>query len=173
MRSPSENMRNNLSKQELENYLNDNLSNKEKHIIEKNSLDNELTSDALDGFEEMPGTINQLDDLSSKFNKKLNASNKSSQTWKWITVSTITVAIVTALVYVAIQFIDLNNADFKIISDNKIKPVEQYEWKASPLTPQEVAKVEEIEEANIIAKEECISSNDIINQLNSEVSVIG
>jgi TolA-binding protein len=58
------------SEQELKDYLEGNLTNKERHALELKLQSDPLFAEAMDGFENHPNNINGLDKLQKEFYKK-------------------------------------------------------------------------------------------------------
>ena len=61
--------KNNVSKNEMENYLNNSLSHEEKHTLEKAMQNDPFLEDAMDGFEKFPNEINNIPKLKKSYKK--------------------------------------------------------------------------------------------------------
>lgn len=70
-------------KNDIEKYLNGELTDAQRHALEKKALDDPFLADALEGLEEMPSRLvmEDIGELRSKLVQRI--ANKKASPWKW------------------------------------------------------------------------------------------
>lgn len=71
-----------LSKEEIDSYLNSDLSEAEKYQMEQKIASNDFNSDAMEGFENTPGSLEGFNELENKFHSNL-PRRISSSFWRF------------------------------------------------------------------------------------------
>ncbi len=116
MKSQSnKNINNGFSKEKIKSYLNGEMDSAQMYEFERNLEENSFMAAAMEGYKKHPESLNNLDNIKSKFNKKLNSNTKSFWEQHGIKLS---VAAIVAVISISIIFTQYLQPVSQQISEN-------------------------------------------------------
>jgi len=142
-----------LSRGETGSYFDKSLSDADKHAIEEKMAEDDFSNEAMEGFENDPSALSEMNSLNEQWNAKHNSVASSGAAYKSLFWFSASVAVVACVVIVVLLSQNNNKPEKEnIIAQNEIKdPAEN----SIPVSEEKI--LEEIETAKPIEKSEQIT----------------
>lgn len=136
-----------LTKEQINQYINGDLSDKEMHVIERHLLSCEFCSEAMGGYENSITEINidlELDDLSNRIKSRV-APSKKKRKFVLFRIAAIALALIVSGIFITNYFInDIKEAQFSEKKEVKeVKEVKEAEEEKEEIKSKVESKVEQ------------------------------
>jgi len=155
-----------LTSKEIKSYLKDDLSASEKYQLEQKIAANEFNSDAIEGFENTPGSLEGFTALQNKFHSNLPRKS-SNGFWKFEYSILLVLGLAVGIYFVGHYF--LVQAELKKEAFDKQVIVKNQQLNndiAKPIVIQPITELDdnEIEEATLIEESKQLTSAKVISE---------